>query len=235
MAVIDRLKNSVIRTIDRALGPAPLDMVRAGVVSADVTLLRTELLGQHRVRERRFIAELFPKGAVGAELGVFTGLFATVLLDVARPREMYFVDPWWEAYGPSYPDWGIYNDYGKLTTRTAHNATQSRSRRHAKGAKVHLRVSTSTDFLDSIPDQHLDWAYLDSTHTYEGTRDEVALLRRKLKPGAILAGDDWTEDPNHVHAGVARALKEALGRGEYNFVGTYEAGQWAVSTPLAGH
>ena len=159
---------------------------------------------------------------------MFTGLFSASLLQVTRSKKLYFVDPWWEVFGPVYPDWGPYTDHGKLLTSTAHSMASGRIRRHANGTETEVLVETSASFLSRIPDQHLDWVYLDSTHSYEGTRDELALLRTKVKPGGMIAGDDWHDSLEHPHAGVSQAVKEAVARKEYAFVGAFPALQWAV-------
>jgi len=47
--------------------------------------------------------------------------------------------------------------------------------------------------LTRMPDEHLDWAYLDTTHQYDQTATELQLLKQKVKPGGIIAGDDWRQ------------------------------------------
>ena len=120
-----------------------------------------------------------------------------------------------EGSGPWYPDWGVYTDHGKLKTVAAHRIAFKRIPRYARGAQTEILIEHSTTFLSRMPDHHFDWVYLNSTHSYEGTRDELQLLRSKLKPGGILAGDDSHERPDHLHSGVAQAVKDAIARGEY--------------------
>jgi hypothetical protein len=50
----------------------------------------------------------------------------TVLLDVTRPVHAYFVDPWWKAHGPNFPDWGPYSDGGRFLTAVAHDVAVRR-------------------------------------------------------------------------------------------------------------
>ncbi|MDG2001939.1 MAG: class I SAM-dependent methyltransferase [Novosphingobium sp.] len=208
----------------------PLDLLRAGIVSLDPVLLRTELFASHRVRERQFITDMLPKGGVGAEIGVFTGMFSTVLLDRACPREIYFVDVWWKEFGPRYPDWGRYTDRGRLGTKTAYRAAAKRIAKHAGDARVELLVDYSAKFLAELPDHYLDWAYLDTSHSYEQTLEEVSLLQKKLKPGGILVGDDWNESPGHHHYGLSQAVNEVLASGGFRLIGLYPSKQWAIAT-----
>jgi hypothetical protein len=59
---------------------------------------------QHRVEDRLGILSLAQPASVGAELGVFTGLFAAAILENVRPAILHLVDPWWLAYGDVYPN-----------------------------------------------------------------------------------------------------------------------------------
>jgi hypothetical protein len=205
------------------------DVVRVGSLQLDKSLLRAELFHNHRISSRQFLAEMLPKGGVGAEIGVFTGLFSSVLLESARPRRAYFVDPWWKAFGPTYPDWGRYTDHGRLSTEVAHSAAAHRVASHAREADTDVLVDYSTSFFLRMPDRFFDWVYLDSTHSYEGTVEELRLIRPKLKPGAILAGDDWHDDADHRHYGITQAILEAVSRREYEIIASYPPHlQWAI-------
>ncbi len=166
-------------------------------------------------------------------MGVFTGLFSATLLAVTQPRKMYFVDPWWREFGDRYPDWGMYTDGGRLATRVAYEASSRRIRRHAGRAETVVEVGYSTEFLPSKPDGHFDWVYLDASHAYEKVRAELALVRPKMRPGGVVAGDDYYTDADHIHAGLARAVQEAAAGGAYELVGTFAAAQWALRVPLA--
>lgn len=187
-----------------------------------------EAFADHRISRRRFVPKMFPVGGVGAELGVFTGLFSTQLLRYARPRKAYFVDPWGLAHGTHFPDWGRYTAFGRLATQDAERLARARIAAASGDTETTVVVGYSTDFLASIPDEALDWVYLDSSHSYAGTRDELALLSHKLKPGGIVAGDDWHDDRGHRHAGVAQAVQEAVAEGRFTLLGAYDAMQWAA-------
>jgi hypothetical protein len=208
------------------------DVIRTGPVHFNLPLLRTELLVDHRASKRRFFAEMLPKGGIGAEIGVFTGLFSVVLLEVTKPKLAYFVDPWWKAFGPNYPDWGDYTDHGRLSASVAYETAVKRIKSHAGTSKTEVRVECSAEFYESIPDGHFDWVYVDAGHTYDGMVSELAALRSKMKSGGIISGDDWTEDPTHYHHGIAKAVSEAVDSGEFERIGTYPLIiQWAIRAP----
>jgi hypothetical protein len=183
---------------------------------------------EHRVDGRRAILRLVPPGTAGAELGVFTGLFSEVLLEVLRPAVLHLVDPWWQAFGDDYPDWGAYTDNGRLTTRVAHEAALARVERARGDCDVHVHVATSAEWLRSIPDASLDWAYVDSTHYYRETLEELKLLARKVRPDGLVLGDDWRPNTGDPHHGVFRAVHEQVRAGVWDVVRVDEHVQWAL-------
>jgi predicted O-methyltransferase YrrM len=85
-----------------------------------------------------------------------------------------------------------------------------------------------TTFLRSTPDNSLDFIYLDSSHDYENTKMELELCFKALKPGGVLLGDDWHDDPNHRHSGVARAVREVLETGPHTSLFQPKDCQWGV-------
>src|SRR6267378_4371578 len=95
------------------------DILLSGYVPRDINILRAELREPHRIKGRLFIVDFIPPNSVGAELGVFTGLFSSILAKERKISRVTFVDPWWEAFGDHFPDWGVYTDYGRVSTRKA--------------------------------------------------------------------------------------------------------------------
>jgi len=181
-----------------------------------------------RAVERREILELIPYGAVGVELGVFAGAFSRELLAVTRPRILHLVDPWWTVFGETYPNWGGYTDNGHLETRVAHEAACIRSDASRGDAEVRVHVNSANAWLESLPDAHLDWAYLDTTHTYEDTISELTLLARKVKPAGLILGDDYWIEPGNVHYGVIQAVHAFLRQEPYQLVRADRNQQFAL-------
>jgi hypothetical protein len=208
-----------------------IDILQAGSVRMDPSLLRVEFLCDHRVSARVPLAEVLPKHGIGAEIGVFTGLFSTILLRVAQPKKMYFIDPWWKYSGSHFGDWGPYTDHGKLSTTLAHQVASVRIQRHAHETQVEIVVDYSSTFLPKVPDGYFDWVYLDSAHSYQKVSAELSMLRTKVKSGGIVAGDDWYDNPAHVHAGVAEAVKEAVTRRKFESLTILPAFQWTIRVP----
>jgi hypothetical protein len=64
-----------------------------------------------------------------------------------------------------------------------------RTETHA-GKRVVLR-GTTLEMIDQIPDDGLDFAYIDGDHTLRGITIDLLSIWPKLKPGGIIGGDDF--------------------------------------------
>ena len=203
------------------------DILISRYVPSDLSIFRAELLASHRVIGRRFIVNFIPSNSVGAELGVFTGLFSSILARETKISRVAFVDPWWEAFGDYYPDWGAYTDHGRVSTRKAFEVAERRISRAALPHRV-VEVASSYDWLKNQPDKSLDWVYLDSTHSYEGTKRELELLHTKIKDTGLILGDDWQIDRDNYHHGVCLAVNEFLKSSNFELIVCGQHNQWIL-------
>jgi hypothetical protein len=203
------------------------DILLTGYIPRDISILRAELLCEHRVKSRLLVLDFIPSNSVGAELGVFTGLFSSVLAKEPKISRVTFVDPWWEAFGEYYPDWGAYTDYGRISTRKAYEVAKKRIYRSRLPNRV-VEVGSSCDWLTRQADRSLDWVYLDTVHNYEGTKRELALLDLKVTDTGLIVGDDWQIDRNHVHHGLYLAVNEFVKSSNFELVLCGERNQWIL-------
>ena len=63
-----------------------------------------------------------------------------------------------------------------------------------------LSLEAAPDYAD----QSIDFIMIDGDHTYEAVRDDIAAFLPKMKPGSIMAGDDYG------WPGVGQAVNEAF-------------------------
>lgn len=171
-----------------------------------------------RPRRWRFLQQL-PKGAIGAEVGVFRGEFTRHIVRITRPQELHLIDGWWTVYGERFPNWGEYTEFGRLTTRQAYEE----ARAAAPAGIVH--VGDDVEVLSTFSDGYFDWVYLDTTHRYQHTRAELAVLDRKAR---IITGDDWHDNPSHEHHGVCRAVRELCAGSDWRLGPIDPFGQWII-------
>lgn len=172
-----------------------------------------------RPRRWRFLEQL-PKGATGAEIGVFRGEFTRHIVRVTRPRELHLIDGWWALYGERFPNWGAYTEFGRLTTTRAYEEAR------AAAPEGNFHVGDDVEILSTFSDSYFDWVYLDTTHRYEHTLAELAVLDQKAR---IIAGDDWHEDPSHGHHGVCRAVREFCASNGWRLGPIDPFGQWIIT------
>jgi len=173
------------------------------------------------------LIRFLPRNSIGAEIGVFRGEFSATIIRAIEPRELYLVDPWDIAYGAHYPNWGDYTERGALTTARALAETVSRTTSAAK-TKVIIVKDFSLSWLAKAPDAYFDWIYLDSTHAYDDTRQELALCARKVKREGILCGHDFEIRRDAYHHGLFRAVTEFVREGEYELIWAGPQQQWAL-------
>ena len=75
----------------------------------------------------------------------------------------------------------------------------------AASRRIILR-GTTLEMADQIPDDSLDFAYIDGDHTLRGVTIDLMCIYPKLKQGGILAGDDYSPSIWHHPASFEPTL-----------------------------
>jgi len=174
---------------------------------------------------------ILPKESVGIELGVVKGTFSEQIIKVVRPRELHLVDLWWLEHGEYFPNLGSLTDHGRLKTKDAYDNVMRMAKQYSARTNVIVHVGDDLEYLRTLPDGYLDWAYIDTTHEYEHTWCELEILRDKVKTGGLITGHDWQEDPNHMYHGVYQAVKHFCATYGWKVIlvaNTAGIGQWAI-------
>jgi len=80
------------------------------------------------------------------------------------------------------------------------------SARFADRPQVRIHREMSKAAMESFADGYFDWVYIDGNHNEPFVGEDLALARRKVRPGGIIAGDDfnWQTD---IGAPVRRAVE----------------------------
>lgn len=130
-----------------------------------------------------------------AEIGVWKGEFAKQILEQCDfINRYYLVDPW-----ATLPDWNKpFNVEPKVFDEIYADAMRNTA--FASGKTVVLRGRTK-EVVDQIPDNSLDFAYIDGDHTLRGITIDLISLFPKIKMGGLLGGDDFTN--THWQHGVS--------------------------------
>ena len=126
-----------------------------------------------------------------AEIGVWKGKFAKVMLENCPNIEMYYlVDPWRHL-----DDWNkplnVTDDLFERTFQMAMSEIE-----FARDRITVLR-GTTLEVIDQIEDGELDLVYIDGDHTAKGIVIDLIKLSEKVKPGGLIGGDDYVDDIYH--------------------------------------
>ncbi len=175
---------------------------------------------------RKWILSVLPKESVGAEIGVFTGMFSEGILQIVRPKKLYLVDMW-KGMGEFFGDWGAYTDYGRLKTADAKAAACIRVQGY-QGGSVEIVEGDSRKWFNSLNDHSLDWIYLDTSHEYNMTLGELRAAASKIRPGGVIIGDDWQRDPHHKDGGIRLAINDFVRTSDFDICLAGEANQWLL-------
>lgn len=184
---------------------------------------RLEAERRHNEARAHLLAQWLPKQGVGAELGVFQGRFSRTLLEASDAATLHLIDPWY-FLTPAW-HWGT----GSRSTVDALVSILQDFKPEIEASRVRVHVADDRAALREFPDAYFDWVYIDSSHQYQHTREELDILETKVKATGVIAGDDWRPDPAHKHHGVYRAVMERLSSGAYELIAADEATtQWAI-------
>lgn len=182
---------------------------------------------QRNAARAAVLAQWLPRGGVGAELGVFQGRFSRALLELTDAERLHLIDPWYFLTAEWHWGWGNRNTVDSLIKVLLDFKLE------IEVARVFVHVGDDVPILQQFPDEYFDWVYIDSTHQYEHTVEELDVLERKVKASGIIAGDDWRPDPAHKHHGVFKAVTERVASGRFVLAGSDEQStQWAIRRPL---
>ena len=182
---------------------------------------------------REELPQFFPKGGVGAEIGVAQGDYSALLLEAAQPRELHLIDPWSHLESGSDPlqASGLLATVGEARAQGAafHAPPENLAgdeeyaavaRRFEGDPRVRLHRQYSYKAAAGFADGFFDFAYLDGNHHYEFVLKDLEDFAAKLKPGGLLFGHDFFEDAfaRDEHYGVVDAVNTFLKRSDFRFL-----------------
>lgn len=133
---------------------------------------------------------------VGAWKGRSTAYMAVEIANSGLNIQFDVVDTW---QGSEEHNWDPYVQTGTLYEHFLGNLAP------CKPWVRPLRM-TSLEAATQYPDQSLDFVLLDASHDYANVRADILAWLPKVRPGGILAGDDYRDD----WPGVRQAVDELL-------------------------
>jgi hypothetical protein len=169
--------------------------------------------GNIRERRRNFLLQMAQKynWTSGAEIGVLAGWTHWFLLDNLPRLSMIGVDSWQPRSGSCK-----YGDAGMM--EAAKRAFNEKSAFYPGRSRV--INAPSVEAAGEVPDESLDFVFIDADHTYEACRADILAWAPKVKRTGWIAGHDYHEFP-----GVKKAVDEVLG--PVSCADTYSDDVWA--------
>jgi len=178
---------------------------------------------QKRDAERRRMLNALPEQADCAEIGTWRGDFAAVILEHRRPQCLYLVDPWEHRAEGEYEQasYGGRMEGGQQALEEMYESVVERFSAEIEAGRVQVLRRRSTDAAATFADESLDWVYIDGDHSYEGVKADLEAYFRTVKPGGLLAGDDYGHVGSWFEDGVTRAVDEFAERcSDLQIIGT---------------
>lgn len=124
-----------------------------------------------------------------AEVGVWKGDFAEHILGSCSSVEKYYmIDPW-----ASLPDWN--KPANVSSEKFEHIYAEAIAKVAFASEKVTVLRGKTKDVIPEIPDNSLDFVYVDGDHTLRGITIDLIKLFPKVKENGFIAGDDFMPKP----------------------------------------
>lgn len=153
-----------------------------------------------------------PKNSKGVEVGVFEGKFSEFIINSIDPSEFYLVDLF---YGN-----GISGDKNGENIKTICLETSYNNLIKKYKNLEHIKIirNKSIDFFKELPDNYLDFVYIDGDHSYEGVKTDLEYAIKKVKKGGFICGHDYSKS----FLGVIKAVDEFCQKNKISFSITTE-------------
>ena len=121
------------------------------------------------IENRDKMLEYMPKNATCAEIGIWKCDYSEKILRTTQPKKLHLVDVDDEAIEIANQKFA-----GDISNE-----------------KVAVHHGDSFETIMSMPDNYLDWIYIDGDHSYKGVKRDLDATLPKLKPNGLIAMNDY--------------------------------------------
>jgi len=137
------------------------------------------------------------KELVGAEIGVYRGQHAREMLELLDIKTLILVDPW--------KDYKEYNDVKiKKQVEGAYHDAKELLKEWDEKAMLHWIRNFSVEASEEVPDNSLDFVYIDGSHQHPFVIEDTKHWVPKVKEGGFVGGHDYIDK----FPGVRKAVDE---------------------------
>lgn len=127
------------------------------------------------IPDRSRLLKLLQPNCVVAEIGVAFGDFSGEIWEITKPKKLHLIDAW---------DTDRYKE--------GLDGIRKKFSYQIESEIISVNIGHSTDVLSSMEDGYFDWVYIDTSHSYNNTRQELALAQQKCRAGGRICGHDFT-------------------------------------------
>lgn len=165
-----------------------------------VVLENKHLVGASLLPNRFELLRRLPSNAIVAEIGVAEGKFSQQIFKLTSPDKLHLIDLWDPNYDfPYLPDIRDGDHCFEVAS--------SKFKQEITSGNVIFTRNDSLKAVNDFPDNYFDWIYIDTTHSYQRTFNELSAYMPKIKTNGILAGHDHT--PGNINRGIEFGVIEA--------------------------
>ena len=133
--------------------------------------------------DRKQLVKLLPSG-ICAEIGVAKAKFSLHILENNFPEKLYLIDSW-ESFDLGYSD-------ANMVSQDEHNKRYTKVLKKLKSfSNIEIIRKRSTEALAIIPDDSLDWIYIDGDHSFNGCYRDLNSALLKIKKDGFICGHDY--------------------------------------------
>ena len=148
-------------------------------------------------RRKQMIELLRTRGVkFGVEVGTDHGQYAEQLLKGIPDLHLACIDPW-----------VAYTEGNQIHTQEEVDQIYEEAKRRTSSFGAILIKKTSMEAVQDFTDNTLDFVFIDGNHNYEHCKEDLTEWYKKVKPGGIIYGHDYKEDPVNNY-GVIEAVNE---------------------------
>jgi len=142
------------------------------------------------LEHRLSLLEQMPKNSICAEIGVYEGTFSQKILEICEPKLLFLIDP--EPQEIFY-----YNQ------------------QFLEGNFLLYKITLEDAKLQN---NYFDWVYLDTTHEFLDTYNQLKICYKKVKRNGFITGDDYFECFNGLQKAVDFFLRQYKNRVSLEYI-----------------
>lgn len=132
----------------------------------------------------------------GAEIGVRKGMFSKWLALKVKGLKLYCVDPY-----VSYEEYWEYRDQKEL------DSICEQAHQRLRKLNCEFVKKFSMDAVKDFEDNSLDFVYIDANHAFEYVVNDIAEWSKKVRPGGVVSGHDYSDYMFEVKVAVDSWMK----------------------------